>query len=282
MSTIKSKALLYLFLVMQISLNAETMFTLSGIKKVYPVVEIKSTKIPQIYKKRIYNELNSTLKTLKIDTTGYSPRSVAMLVTESFIDNKTIFKMQMLIGEEVKRVEGEKVFAITYMNQEQFILEESDLLADSDELEDMIEDTVDTLLEKFSEQYREENKAMLKVEIKDKSFALELGYETNYNEALKKAKEQKKNILFVLVANYCPWCRKFEQRVLLKKEVNDAIHSKYIPLLLNREEGKFPKEFSKSMTPIVHFIDYKTGKSYHNVVGYNNREEFLFLLSQDK
>lgn len=46
--------------------------------------------------------------------------------------------------------------------------------------------------------------------------------------------------------------------------------------------SKISEAFKKAMTPIVHFIDYKTGQSYYNVVGYNNREEFLHLLKSDK
>ena len=38
-----------------------------------------------------------------------------------------------------------------------------------------------------------------------KQFAHEMSYETDYKVALQKAKAQKKDILFVMVANFCPW-----------------------------------------------------------------------------
>ena len=107
-------------------------------------------------------------------------------------------------------------------------------------------------------------------------------YETNYDEAIKKGKKLHKNIMLVLVANYCPWCRKFEQRVLIKKEVNDLVQKNYIPLIINRETKKFPKKFDKSFTPIVHFIDYKTEKSNASIVGYNNKDNFVYLLKSNK
>ena len=87
--------------------------------------------------------------------------------------------------------------------------------------------------------------------------------------------------MLVLVSNFCPWCRKFEQRVLLKKEVNDLIQKNYIPLILNKEKDPFPKEFDTGFTPIIHFIDYKTQKSYKNVIGYNNKDEFTYILKTD-
>ena len=271
------KSLLLTLLLLTSSIYAGNMFSLTNIKKVYPLVEISGSKVSQSYKQSIYNELNSTLNKLNIDTQGYNQRAVAILVNEFYVGKLPIINMQLLIGEQVKRLDNnEKTFAMTYQSQEHFVLE------DEEELEEQIEDTLDSLLSKFSEQYQEENRAIVKVEVKQEDFASAMHYETDYNKALAKAKKENKNVLFVLVANYCPWCRKFEERVLMKKDVNELIHKKYVPLILNREKGNFPKEFSKSMTPIVHFINAKTGKSYHNVVGYNNREEFLFLLKSDK
>jgi uncharacterized protein YbcC (UPF0753/DUF2309 family) len=252
------------------------MFSLTNIKKAYPLVEISGSKVPQSYKESIYNELNSSLNRLNIDTKGYNQRAVAILVNEFYVGKLPIINMQLLIGEQVKRLDNNKTFAMTYQSQEHFVLE------DEEELEEQIEDTVDSLLSKFSEQYKEENRAIVKVERKQEDFATAMHYETDYKKALTKAKKENKNVHFVLDANYCPSSRKFEERVLMKKDLNELIHKKYVPLILNREKGNFPKEFSKEMTPIVHFINAKTEKSYHNVVGYNNREEFLFLLKSDK
>lgn len=252
------------------------MFSLTGINKVYPVVEIGGDKIPASTKKYILDEINSTLTQLKIDFKGYSQRSIAFLLSQQYVDDKISIHLSLLIAEEVYRLKSKtKTFALTYKSDKSFFYTQEDV-------QENIEDNVDELLAKFAEQYQEDNKALDKIDIKEEDIAKALGYESNYKVAMQKAKKEKKNVLFILVANYCPWCRKFEQRVLLKKEVNKAIHQKYIPLLLNREKGEFPKRFYKSMTPIVHFIDYKTQKSYYKVVGYNNREDFLRVLKADK
>ena len=104
-------------------------------------------------------------------------------------------------------------------------------------------------------------------------FANEMNYDTSYDVALKKAKEKKKDIMFVMVANFCPWCQKLEKLVLSKDKYNKPIHAKYIPLILNREEGKFPKKFETPFIPTVYFVDYKTGDIKKKVIGYNNRQD---------
>jgi len=104
-------------------------------------------------------------------------------------------------------------------------------------------------------------------------FAEKMDYEINYETALKKAKEEKKDIMFLVVANFCPWCQKLEKIVLSKDKYNKPIHNKYIPLILNRDEGKFPKKFETPFIPTVYFVDYKTGDIKKKVIGYNNRQD---------
>jgi thioredoxin-related protein len=252
------------------------MFTLSGINKLYLVVEIGGKTVPMSYKSTILESLRTVTDELKINTKGYDPRSLAVLVNEMKVNETTVVNIQLLIGEEVQRPgSDEKTFALTYQTMGHF------LFNDGDDVEDLFEDTFDTMLAKFSEQYIEENKKITKVVINEENFASEMKYETNYDEAVQKSKKLQKNIMLVLVSNYCPWCRKFEQRVLLKEDVNGIIQKNYIPLIINREKDPFPKEFDTGFTPIVHFIDHKTQKSYKNVVGYNNKDEFTYILRTD-
>jgi len=272
----KLKKILLLVFFTNIILNASTIFTLSGINKLYLIVEISGKTIPKSYKNTILESLKTTTDDLKIDTNGYDPRSLAVLINETKIKENTLINIQLLIGEEVKRLDNnEKTFALTYQSMGHF------LFNDGDDIEDKFEDTFDMMLLKFSKQYIEENKKISKILIDEKNFASEMKYETNYEEAVKKSKTTHKNIMLVLVSNFCPWCRKFEQRVLLKNEVNALIQKNYIPLILNREKDPFPKELDAGFTPIVHFIDQKTQKSYKNVVGYNNKDEFTYILKTE-
>jgi len=270
------KKILLLVFFTNLILSASTSFTLTGINKLYLVVEISGKTVPKTYKKMMLESLQSVTDDLKINTTGYDPRCLAVLINETKINESTMINIRLIIGEQVKRLDNnETTFALTYQSMDHFLFQEGD------DLEDKLEDTFDTMLLKFSEQYQEENKKISKVQIDEQNFASEMGYETNYNEALKKAQKLKKNVMLVLVSNFCPWCRKFEQRVLLKNEVNKIIQKNYVPVILNKERDPFPKEFDTGFTPIIHFIDYKTQKSYHHVIGYNNKDEFTYLLRSD-
>jgi thioredoxin-related protein len=109
-------------------------------------------------------------------------------------------------------------------------------------------------------------------------FAQNNGYELDYKSALLKAKSQNKGVMLLLVTNYCPWCKKYEQLTLSNKEINDKIHSKYIPIIINREERNFPLEFDSIVVPVTYFVDAKNEKIGNSVKGYQTKDEFKLLL----
>ncbi len=259
---------------MAVALSASTMYTLSGVQKVYPVVEVSGKEIPKEFKQTAKEEILSALDELGIDHQGYDQRALALLVNSSYVENTIVVTMKLVIGEQVLRLDSkQKTFAVTYESVEKIQAK------DTEEVADELEDSLAVLLDRFSEQYIEENKKVIKVDLKNDDFS-RLGYETNYEKAVEKAQKLKKPILLVLVANYCPWCRKFEENVLRKKDVHQMIKKNYIPVIINKEKGGFPKEFDISFTPITHFIDYKTLKSVKMVAGYNNKDEFIYTLKK--
>ncbi len=113
-----------------------------------------------------------------------------------------------------------------------------------------------------------------------KEFAKEMGYETNYNIALKKAKDEKKGLMAVIITNYCPWCSKFEKKTLKEKNIDKLIKERYIPLIINKEEGGFPPYLNTPIVPTTYFIDPKDEKSDYERIGFINKIEFLELLKQ--
>ncbi|MFT5660659.1 MAG: thioredoxin-related protein [Sulfurimonas sp.] len=270
-------SILSIFFLLSSLSQASTMYTLSDIKKVYPIVKIMTKVIPPTYKKMIHEEITETFKELNIDYTGYDRRSFMILVKAMSVKKDFVITIELLIREEVRRVNpNTRTVGVTYINRSSFIL------TPEDDLEDMFDDSLSILLNEFSHQYKEENKAIVKVNIHGDNFAQEMGYETSYKVAVKKAKKSKKDILLFVVTNHCPWCRKFEQRVLVKKTVNDLVQKNYIPLILNKDKDSFPKEFHNPFSPVIHFVDFKSLKSYETVVGYNNRQEFLHLIKKGK
>jgi len=112
------------------------------------------------------------------------------------------------------------------------------------------------------------------------AFASKMSYETEYKLAIQKAKQSNKELMFVMVTNYCPWCRKFEKRTLAKEEVNTLVHKKYIPLILNREKGEYPKQFYTKRIPVVMFINANTEEIRRESIGYKKVEGFIKELNK--
>lgn len=111
------------------------------------------------------------------------------------------------------------------------------------------------------------------------SFAKKMSYETSYEKALKRAKLEKKDIMFVLVTNYCPFCRKFEKRSLSSEEIDKIVKANYIPLIINRETHNFPKRFESERIPATYFVNYKDDTKFEIHLGYRPKKDFIVYLS---
>lgn len=260
---------------LSLCLHADSFFTLQDVTRVYPVVEIQGADLPKSLNAMIQTALDDTAEELGISTEGYSKRSLAILIKETYAAKTPAVEVRLIIGEPVKRLDADApVFAITYRNQAVFAL-------NADTVAEDIEDAVDDLLQKFADQYQEENKVSKKVKTADAEFARALKYETDFEAAMAKGRKTDKPVMVVLVTNFCPWCRKFEEQILKRSEVNTLVHEKYVPLILNKHKDAFPPALNLAFTPVVHFIDQHSGKSYHHFVGYSEREAFLHWLKTD-
>ena len=109
-------------------------------------------------------------------------------------------------------------------------------------------------------------------------FAQQNGYELDYKTALVTAKSQNKELMLLLVTNYCPWCKKYEQLTLSNKDINAKIHSRYVPLIINREERNFPTQFDSTVVPVVYFVSSKDEKIKQSMKGYQTKDEIKTLL----
>ena len=125
-----------------------TPFTLTGIKEVYPVVEIHTEYVPQEYVSIIKNKVIKTMNSLGINTKNYSDRSIAVLISGFSIFDEPVLHVKLVIGEEVKRMDGSETFAMTYA---------SDDIFEVTKLNEDLNESIDNMLEKFSKQYKEDN-----------------------------------------------------------------------------------------------------------------------------
>jgi len=148
------KPLLFLFIFYSTCLNASTMFMLTKIEKAYLVVENYTEKLPMSIKEDILEEMKTITDELEIDTSGFSYRTLAFIMYESVLDGKVILNIDLVLGEEIKRLDDAKeVYALTYEKRK--IMSYGDK-GDEEIAEELLE-KIDLLLNDFVEQYKEDN-----------------------------------------------------------------------------------------------------------------------------
>jgi len=112
-------------------------------------------------------------------------------------------------------------------------------------------------------------------------YAKENNFYRDYKTALTQAQKEKKPLMMVLGADYCPWCRKFERATLSKKKIDAMVHKSYIPLILNRETDEFPDIFKTPIIPVVFFVDYRDEDGFWESRGYIKKKDFVEVVIED-
>ena len=113
------------------------------------------------------------------------------------------------------------------------------------------------------------------------SFVYENEYEADYKQAVEKAKEQKKDIVMVLVGSYCPWCDKLKEDVLSLEYTNEILDKHYIKYIAYSGDD-YPSKFNTYVVPTIYFISYKDGSIIEKIMGYNNNYRFYEIIEAHK
>lgn len=111
-------------------------------------------------------------------------------------------------------------------------------------------------------------------------FAHTMKYQTNYDEAIKKAKKEKKPVMLVLSSSTCPWCRKMENQTLKNETINKQVQENFIPLALDKDTDSYPKEFTPQYIPTVLFINPNTGDYFDQSIGFKPVAKFQESLEE--
>ena len=261
------------------SLWAQSFYVLTGVDNYDAIVANMSPKTAK-YSADIKSLMQSMSKEIGVSVKGHPSRVLVFVIRDVSMGDTVGLEVKLELGEYVLR-EGstQRVFGVTY--------EESKLIApdfkDEEDVDDQLADTVEEMLEKFKLQYLEDNKQLSKekTSVTHETFAKDMGYETNYNTALAKAKQEDKALFIFMTTSYCPWCRKLENRILSQHDIDAKIKAKYIPLMLNLDKDSYPKQFAKTrFTPILYIVNSKDESIVHKFVGYSNRGEFLRVLKR--
>ena len=111
-------------------------------------------------------------------------------------------------------------------------------------------------------------------------FASQMDYERDYNSSLKTALQHDRLIMLVMVADYCPWCRKMERKTLQNEIVAQKIKAAFIPMIVdrNRDKSHYPEIYNTPRIPTIFFINPHTEEHLYESIAYVKDEEFLKTL----
>jgi len=114
-------------------------------------------------------------------------------------------------------------------------------------------------------------------------FAKEMNFYRDYNLALTEAKKADKPIMLVIVADYCPWCRKLERRTLESDKIKTRLNE-VVSVIMDQkyDADRFPKMFLTPRKPTVFFINPNTGEHFYESIGYVKKDEFADTLDEVK
>ncbi len=84
--------------------------------------------------------------------------------------------------------------------------------------------------------------------------AIELNWIHDYNQALKEAKKEHKDIYLFVGADECRFCDRFKKTTLQNRKLIDRIKEDYILVYLSRDRDKIPSKFKTKGVPRHYFI----------------------------
>lgn len=102
---------------------------------------------------------------------------------------------------------------------------------------------------------------------------------TGFDEALDRARSEKKLLLVDVYTDWCGWCKKLDREVFSDARVASAA-SRLVAVKVNAEKGgeKVAERFAVNGYPTILFVD-GTGNVVKRVEGYVDADEMLEILS---
>ncbi len=100
---------------------------------------------------------------------------------------------------------------------------------------------------------------------------------TDFNKAVKKAQNEKKAMIVLLVVkDGCNWCEKMVNGTMQDQAVRNALED---AILVIADFNSIPaRTYNAQLTPTIYFIDPKTKKSIATQIGYEKPGNFLITI----
>lgn len=109
-------------------------------------------------------------------------------------------------------------------------------------------------------------------------FAVEIVWNSSYEEALTKAKKESKPLMVVITSEQCRWCRKLESTTLQDEEIISRVNAKFQAVNVTKDKSVYPKSLTAKMVPMSYFIDPANGKVLYSIPGYWGSEDYNSIL----
>ena len=107
-----------------------------------------------------------------------------------------------------------------------------------------------------------------------------LHYENNYKQARKRALDNQKLLMLVVVQEHCNWCQKLASQTLQETLIKQKIKRAFVPLLLNSDHDPIPENYHCISAPAIYFIDPLDDEEVWRAKGYKDVDAFLLLIDQ--
>ncbi len=109
--------------------------------------------------------------------------------------------------------------------------------------------------------------------------SIQLDWLHDYDTALQRAKEQKKDIYIFIGADKCRFCDRYKQKALNRPEVIKALRKNYVLVYLSRDRHTIPKGFKKYGVPLHYFLK-PNGEVYFIDAGTKNAEGVFLMIDE--
>lgn len=104
---------------------------------------------------------------------------------------------------------------------------------------------------------------------------------SNYDSAIKEAKTHNRDILLVVEAKWCGYCKKFRKEVLTEKTIEDELNNYVICIIDYKENSQIIKKYNISKLPSYVLIDNE-GNLIKEGYGYQTKNIFIKWLKNYK
>ena len=101
----------------------------------------------------------------------------------------------------------------------------------------------------------------------------------NLDNALVRAKNEKKIVMADFTAGWCGWCKKLDSDVFAKSDIAELAENMVCVKVNTDKYGNVARQYGVRGLPTILFLD-SGGKVIEEVVGYRNKDDFKKIIEK--